>query len=383
MWVYWAMFLLPASVALACRAPARTTEPSGARLAGSNSAWVWVWLSITLLIGFRYAVGGDWGSYVLLLDDIRGQELVDVLLRKDPGYKLLNWVSVELGWGIYGVNLTCGALFATGLVVFCRRQPMPWLALTVAVPYLMIVVAMGYSRQGVGVGLAMLGLVALSKGSVRGFVAWVLLAATFHGTAVILLPISALAASQNRFWTAVWVTVVAAVAYSVLLAKDVESLYANYVDAGLQSEGALVRLLMNAAPAAVLLILRSRFRFDESEKRLWMLFAMISLALLGAFYVTSASTALDRLALYMIPLQLAVFANVPYIFERSDKEQDVLNSDNYYLQQNFEISPIGSANAVFIIAIVLLYYGSIQFVWLNFGANSMWWLPYRFYPLEF
>lgn len=178
-------------------------------------------------------------------------------------------------------------------------------------------------------------------------------------------------------------TVVAAVAYSVLLAKDVESLYANYVDAGLQSEGALVRLLMNAAPAAVLLILRSRFQFDEFEKRLWMLFAMISLALLGAFYVTSASTALDRLALYMIPLQLAVFANVPYIFERSDKEQDVLTSDNSYLQQNFEMPPVGSANAVFIIAVVLLYYGSIQFVWLNFGANSMWWLPYRFYPLEF
>jgi hypothetical protein len=104
---------------------------------------------------------------------------------------------------------------------------------------------------------------------------------------------------------------------------------------------------------------------------------------LGAFYVTSASTALDRLALYMIPLQLAVFANVPYIFERSDMEQDVLTSDNSYLQQNFEMPPAGSANAVFIIAVVLLYYGSIQFVWLNFGANSMWWLPYRFYPLEF
>ena len=59
-----------------------------------------MWLSITLLIGFRYAVGGDWGSYIQILDDIRGDEFGDVLLRKDPGYKLLNWVSVELGWGM-------------------------------------------------------------------------------------------------------------------------------------------------------------------------------------------------------------------------------------------------------------------------------------------
>ena len=68
--------------------------------------------------------------------------------------------------------------------------------------------------------------------------------------------------------------VVAAAAYSVLLAKDAESLYANYVDTGLQSEGALVRLLMNAAPAAVLLTLRSRFQFDEIEKRLGMLLSL-------------------------------------------------------------------------------------------------------------
>ena len=36
---------------------------------------------------------------------------------------------------------------------FVRRQPMPWLGLLVAIPYLVIVVGMGYSRQAIALGL--------------------------------------------------------------------------------------------------------------------------------------------------------------------------------------------------------------------------------------
>ena len=92
-----------------------------------------------------------------------------------------------------------GGIFAIGLVFFCRNLPRPWLALAVAVPYLVIVVAMGYTRQGVALGLAMLGLVALGKKGTGWFVFWVMLAATFHKTAVLLLPLAALAAAHNRF----------------------------------------------------------------------------------------------------------------------------------------------------------------------------------------
>ena len=66
---------------------------------------------------------------------------------------MLNWLSIQMDWGILGVNLIGGAIFAFGLVAFCRRQPRPWLALAVAIPYLVIVVAMGYSRQGIALAL--------------------------------------------------------------------------------------------------------------------------------------------------------------------------------------------------------------------------------------
>ena len=130
--------------------------------------------------------------------------------------------------------------FSVGLVQFCRAQPIPWLALAVAVPYLVIVLGMGYTRQGIALGLAMLGLTSLRKNLTWHFLAWVLLGATFHKTAVLLLPIAALASTKDRIWTAVWVVIVTIGAYFLFLAESVDSLYANYLEREYQSEGALV-----------------------------------------------------------------------------------------------------------------------------------------------
>ncbi len=44
----------------------------------------------------------------------------------------------------------------SGLVQFCRKQPLPWLALAVAAPFIIIVVGMGYTRQSVALGFILL-----------------------------------------------------------------------------------------------------------------------------------------------------------------------------------------------------------------------------------
>jgi EpsG family len=353
------MYLLPALVAFIA-GDSRKGVVAHLRPARLGLAWLFAWLLLTLLIGFRYMVGGDWGQYLNYLYDVSGLEIDAVLSRPDPGYQLLNWICSQTDLGIFGVNLVCGALFAYGLVVFCQMQPRPWLALAVAIPYMVTVVAMGYSRQGVALGLAMLGLVALSNESALGLVGWVILAATFHKTAVLLLPIAALAKSRNRYWTMAWVGLTAAVAAQLLLSNEAEGLITNYISAEYQSEGALVRLLMNALPAAALLIWRRRFLFSRSEASLWGWCAIISLVMFGLFFVTKASTALDRMALYMLPLQLVVFARAPDVFGTQGKRD--------YAQT--------------MVAAILLYYGAVDLIWLNFSDYAYYWLPYRFYPLE-
>ena len=155
MWPYWLMFLLPTLVAMNVRKIKASTS-TGFSSEVVNWEWVSVSLVMTLLIGYRFEVGGDWSNYLPMLDIISGLGLIDVLKESDPSYQLINWVSVEMHWGIFGVNLIGGGIFSIGLSVFCLNQPRPWLALAVALPYMVIVVAMGYSRQGVALGLVML-----------------------------------------------------------------------------------------------------------------------------------------------------------------------------------------------------------------------------------
>lgn len=356
MWPYWLMFLVPAAAALLESAPSPRSPPRRRRpwSVGTISAAV----AITLLVGFRYEVGGDWGAYVRHFEEIESHPLDEVIGLTDPGYVLLNWLSASLGLGIFGVNFVCGAIFAIALILFCKSLPRPWLALTVAVPYLLIVVAMGYSRQGVALAFELLALLALKNRSMVRFAIWGLLAATFHKSAVLLLPVAALMGSRNRALSVILGVGTTALGYFVLLQDSFDQMYVNYVDAEVQSQGALVRLMMNAVPAIVLLRYSARFKFPEGERRLWRAFAFLSIAFLGGLFFSGASTALDRIALYMLPLQLVAFSHLPNVIGR----------------------PSGR-NLPLVIA-VIGYYTTVLFTWLNFANNSFYWQPYRFYPAQ-
>ena len=380
MWPYWLMFLLPAAVAL------QTSHLGGAAAARSrggrvNFASRVVWFVLALLIGYRFKVGGDWLNYFHYLDDVSGLAFADVIIKPDPAYQVLNWISVEMDWGIFGVNLIGGAIFAFGLVAFCWAQPRPWLALAIAIPYLVIVVGMGYTRQAIALGIEMLGLLSLRNKSTSNFVIWMVLAALFHRTAAMLIPIAALAGSKNCYWTAAWVAAAAVMLYYLLLAEDMDALVTNYVGGAMQSEGALVRLVMNAVPASILLVWSSRFSFTQSEAPLWRWIAIISLLLLVFFVIMpSASTALDRMALYMLPLQLVVFSRIPLAFGATGNVNRHANKSSL---PNSSISRLNAGKSTPELTFaVLLYYGCVQFIWLNFATNAFAWQEYRFYPLE-
>lgn len=355
MWPYFAFFLVPAIAAMAEKQPMQRVR----RIAsGLQLPWMLAGVGITLVIGLRSRVGGDWFNYEAMLEQWVGLTFMEAITSPDPGYALLNWIALEMDWGMVGVNMLAAPLFALALVRFCRSLPRPWLALAISVPYLVIVVGMGYSRQGVALACSMLGLLALGRGSPRKFLFWVLLGATFHKTAVLLLPIAALVHNRNRFLTVVYAALTTVGAYFLLLADAVSDLYEHYVTAEYQSEGALVRLLMNAIPAALFLLNWKRFGFAPAQASLWRWFAWISLLLLAVLFATGASTAVDRVALYMLPLQLVVFSRLPEVFGGR------------------------AGNAQAWVGSVIAYYAVVLFVWLNFATHAGYWIPYRFYLLE-
>jgi hypothetical protein len=350
---YWFLFLVPAWLAVTRLRPAATGVSQSKRW---PDWWRVVFVLLVLMIGLRHEVGGDWLTYIDHISSASQQTLSVAVSQGDPAYSLLNWVAAKTGLGTYFVNTVCAAIFSWGLVVFCRAQPHPWLALVVAVPYLVTVVAMGYTRQGTAIGLAMLGLVALSERKLFHFAVFVVLAALFHKSAVILMPLAVLAGTRHRLWTAFWVVLSTGLFYVLLLQDSVEALQTNYVEAQYQSQGAALRLAMNAVPAVLFLSLRHRFVMPQSERMFWTWMSLGALGFVGWLVVSPSSTAVDRVALYWIPLQLFVLSRLP--------------------------NALGNRNALNGIWVrwVVAYSVTVLFVWLVFATHSRYWLPYQFYP---
>lgn len=314
-------------------------------------------LAIALMVGFRFQVGGDWETYEAILETIALYDLWTALTLSDPGYALLNWIAGQLGAGIWAVNLACGVIFSWGLVRFARRQPNPWLAVLVGVPYLVIVIAMGYTRQGVAIGIVLAGLSVLDRSSVLRFGLYVVIAAAFHKSAIIVLPLVALASTRNKWLTAGSLFAIAAILFVFLVQGALDRLLTNYLDSGYSSQGAGVRIAMNIPPALLFLLFQHRFAVNETTRRVWRNFSLAALGSLVLLWLLASSTAVDRLALHLIPLQLFVFSQLPEAFP--DRRR---------------------ANIQLVLA-VIAYSALIQFVWLNYAQHAELWLPYQVYPV--
>ena len=106
----------------------------------------------------------------------------------------------------------------------------------------------------------------IAKQSNLQFVLCVALAATFHKSAVLLVPLAVLATQSSRLWTGLWVGIATASLYYLLLADSVDNLVTDYLEAGYKSEGAAVQIAINALPATILL-LRARTQCSHVGNR--------------------------------------------------------------------------------------------------------------------
>jgi hypothetical protein len=316
-----------------------------------------VGLLTALMIGMRYEVGGDWYNYEQMFEVMRYVDFGEMLSMGDPGYMALNWLFNIVGLEVWAVNLVCGLIFSWGLIRFARRQANPWLAVVVAIPYLVIVVAMGYSRQGVAIGIILAGLANLDRSTVARFAIYIVVATTFHKSAVIVLPLVALAAARQRIVIIGLLGVTALLLYYLFVQSSFDRMVTNYVEAEYSSQGAAIRVAMNMPPAALFLLNQRRFGFSPQQQKLWRNFALGAVLAFVLLMFTNATAAVDRLALYLIPLQLAVLAALPEAFPSS-----------------------GKANGQLALG-VIIYSALIQFVWLNYATHAEYWLPYQLYPV--
>jgi hypothetical protein len=307
------------------------------------------------MIGFRYKVGADWNTYRQIFAYSRLVSASQMISSVgDPAYGLLTWAVAHLNGSIWEVNLVCGAIFAWGLLRFARAQANPWLAMVMGIPYLVVVVAMGYTRQAVAIGILMAGMASVVRGgSTLRFAAYVAAAALFHKTAVMLLPLVAFAQERGRMVNLLVGFAVTVLFYDTFLSESMSLLYKNYVSAEYSSQGAAQRVILNVIPAVLYLINRRNFQFSPVESKLWFYFSIASLLFLVLLVVIPSSTAVDRMALYIIPIQMAVWSRVHIAYN---------------------LRTLGRFVVVGLAAVIL-------FTWLNFAVHARFWVPYQLFPV--
>ena len=345
MLIYWALFGYFAVGALlttnAKSAPAKLFLAMGA-------------IVTALLIGLRYRVGADWENYEFIFDYASRFSLGRALRLGDPGYQLVNWTVAWLDVRIWLVNVICGAIFTWGLFRFCRAQPFPWLAALVATPYMIIVVAMGYTRQAVALGILMAGLADFQKGaSTLRFALYVTAAAFFHKTAVVVMPLVAMSSTRNRLVNLAIAIAAGVLLYDLFLGDSMDKFVEHYIKTAYSSQGAGIRVAMNMVAAALFWIGYRRFQFTDTERKLWRNFSFAAVGFLVLLFVLPSSTAVDRMSLYIMPLQVAVLSQAPSL----------------------------TMDRRFGLILVIAYAGAVQFTWLNFAIHAHAWVPYQFFPL--
>ena len=351
MTMYWSLLFIPM---LAFLTPIKASKDQ------SIIQWSIYWIFLTFVIGFRHEVGGDWVHY--LYDNTLYTSLSEVgffeiftlsHLSHDIGFLFVHWFSQNLFNGIYTTNLVCAAIFTSGLLRLCRATPAPWLALVIATPFLIIVVSMGYTRQSAALGFIMWGLVDLMNGKKSKYYLSIIAAVLLHKAALIMILFGVFSKTRisNKITKKDYFIFSLIIVFVSAIYPNIEHMVYFYItNTHMHSSGALIRVSMSATAAIVFFIFKKRWEIAYKDSNLWNLFSIFVLLLLPLVFVVS--TAVDRIAIYLLPMQIVIFPRVLVLIS------------NHNTRHLFLVS-------------ILTMYALTLYVWINYATHSVYWLPYN------
>ena len=350
MTIYFVLFLLPVlGMASKSRLPVQVEK----------LAWFFCMIIWILIIGLRHEIGCDWEPYFDMHLSNKNASFFSIdwlsIHSWEPLYLILNLISGYFDLGMYGVNTLGALIFVAGISSFCRNIPSPWLALTIATPYLIIVVGMGYSRQAIAIGLILWSISILMRRGALLALAIALSSVFFQRSAALVFFMILFNGSGFPQKTKKYIAIIvglATITTGILLASKYGWSTVQFKQA--DTTAVQLRALLNAIPAAIFLTMWQEFKKVNSDTNIfWAILSGTSLiALIAALlFPDVAPTAIDRFGLYLIPLQLYVWSHLSKMLSG-------------YIPTKLTASLLATGYGVYLI------------VWLNFSAHGHCWLPY-------
>lgn len=327
----------------------------------TNFSDYWLLASIAIIIfGLRFDTGGDWWNYNNDFHKIAEQNYF-ILFGDDPqniiefSHITLFWIlsSISIEYGYYIYHMIAMLIGFLSLYFLAKEQPYFWLTITISVHLFLIILIMGYTRQGIAISLMTIGIYFLAKYKIKHFILLLITAVTFHASAIIMvvlaLPFLISTNSRNKTFLIGFAFILLIIGADFIQGY-IDKKSQHYIIESMYSVGTVPRLLITALAGFFFFLYKEKWKSVFADYDLWRFFAILSFLPLPLLLIIP-STTVDRIAFYLLPLQLVVWPRVIYLSEPLERK----------------LLTFG----------VVSGYAITLYVWLNYAHNVNMWLPFQ------
>lgn len=250
--------------------------------------------SLFFLVGLKFNVGTDSYNYLRVFEGIKSEPGI-VVKFPEVGYYLLNNLSAWLGFGMQFIYLVCGFIIAFCTVNSAQILKVnPGYYLALVFPFHIVMLAVSGIRQGVAESIFIYAFSFLFIGNKRLFVVCIILATTFHSSALFFITL--LLIDNKKRWLFLGILVM--LPALLLLGDDA---YGHYLEIGLFSQGIFLRVGYLLALSFFFILYLNRCVFIKDDLMLKRLFLLCIISPFVLFSLGVISTTLvDRVAYYFI-----------------------------------------------------------------------------------
>lgn len=310
---------------------------------------------LILFVGMRHEVGGDWGVYLKYFNEMGKVPLSEFFsfyyITIDIGYYVLGALIYQLGGSIHIANLAYAFVSIIGLYIFSKQFKNRDYVFLLYYPYVIVIFAMGYTRQSVAVSLILISLVIVHSKFKSVMVS--LLALTFHKS-VLLLNIFHIRSIKSLILFLFF-----SIGMLVIFNDTFNTLHTNYIKSGKASAGFYYRLAL-LSPLLLIFALSRRTRVflktnNPIEVSYFYNTFILFILILGLS--TLSTNVADR---FLIVLMIFIF---PYVIHL--------------------IAVQGKSDHAFYVFLLWSYNVGSLLVWFLTANNAESWLPYQFFLVTY
>ena len=316
--------------------------------------WIFSIFFLSIFIGLRFEIGGDWDiykNYFLHFNDKNNELNFSDYLNHGVIFVFINKIAYYLGIQFVGVNLLLALIFMHSLSNFIKDSDNRWLALAISVPIIILILAMGYMRQGLAFAFSLYLIKNLENKKLSLAYIYLIFAILSHKSAIILSIFILFYVIYYRKYFQLVALILIPTFFALLFFDKFSHLFYFYVGSGqhLLALGSVPRSLLLVIVAVLFFILKNKY-LDMTNYQFFFYKWMSYLIIIMFPFAVIASVATDRMLLYLYSLKLALIS--------------------FAKLKNVKINII-----IFILVSIYFFY---LLVWSFYGVNSLSWLPYNF-----